>query len=157
MNNNRMALKSQFFSIHSVVLEPVFLPSQPTLFKIIYLFIWLRRVLVAAHGIFIAACSIFVAACRILSCSLQDLFWLRRAETLVAACATLSCGMWDLVPWPGIEPRPPALGAQSLSHLPTREVPLTGYNFHFIKFCHLSEFNIVQYKSPHIIAESVRI
>ena len=26
-----------------------------------------------------------------------------------------SCGMWDLVPRPGIEPRPPALGAQSLS------------------------------------------
>ena len=33
--------------------------------------------------------------------------------------------MWDLVPWPGIEPRPPALGAQSLSHWPIREVPLT--------------------------------
>ena len=31
--------------------------------------------------------------------------------------------MWDLVPWPGIEPRPPALGAWSLSHCTTREVP----------------------------------
>ena len=49
----------------------------------IYLFIWLRPVLVAARGIFIAACGIF-------SCSMQ----------------TLSCGMWDLVPWQGIEPRP---------------------------------------------------
>ena len=29
--------------------------------------------------------------------------------------------MWDLVPWPGIEPRPPALGTQSLSHWTTRE------------------------------------
>jgi len=29
--------------------------------------------------------------------------------------------MWDLVP--GIEPRPPVLGAQSLSHWTTREVP----------------------------------
>ena len=38
---------------------------------------------------------------------------------------TLSCGMWDLVPWPGIEPRPPALGARSLSHWTTREVPRT--------------------------------
>ena len=28
----------------------------------------------------------------------------------------LSCSMWDLVPWPGIEPRPPALGVQSLSY-----------------------------------------
>ena len=31
--------------------------------------------------------------------------------------------MWDLVPWPGIEPRSPALGAQCLIHWTTREVP----------------------------------
>ena len=37
-------------------------------------------------------------------------------ELLVVAC------MWDLVPWPGIEPGPPALGAQSLNHWATREV-----------------------------------
>ena len=36
---------------------------------------------------------------------------------LVAAC------MWDLVPWPGVKPGPPALGAQSLTHWTTREVP----------------------------------
>ena len=43
---------------------------------------------------------------------------------LVAAHRTLdlSCGMWDLVPWLGIEPGPPALGAQSPSHWTTREV-----------------------------------
>ena len=35
----------------------------------------------------------------------------------------LSCSMWDLVPWPGIEPGPLALGAQRLSHRTTREVP----------------------------------
>ena len=33
------------------------------------------------------------------------------------------CNMWDLVPWPGIEPRPPALGAWSLNHWTIREVP----------------------------------
>ena len=44
---------------------------------------------------------------------------------LVVACGIFSCGMWDLVPWPGIEPGPPALGAQSLSHWTTREVPRT--------------------------------
>ena len=60
----------------------------------IYLFIWLHRVLVAARGIFLAACRIFLAAC-----------------------------MWDLVPWPGIKPGPPALGARSLNHWTTREVP----------------------------------
>ena len=36
----------------------------------------------------------------------------------------LGCIMWDLVPWAGIKPRPPALGAQSLSYWTTREVPL---------------------------------
>ena len=39
-------------------------------------------------------------ACGIFSCSMR----------------TLYCGMWDLVPWPGIKPRSPALGAWSLSH-----------------------------------------
>ena len=61
--------------------------------KIIYLSIWLHWVLIVAHRIF------------------------------VAACGTFSWGMWDLVLWPGIEPRPPALGAQSLSHWTAREVP----------------------------------
>ena len=37
----------------------------------------------------------------------------------------LSCSMWDLVPWVGIEPGPPALGAQRLSHWTTREVPVS--------------------------------
>ena len=35
----------------------------------------------------------------------------------------LNCSMWDLVPWPGIEPKPPTMGAKSLSHSTTREVP----------------------------------
>ena len=30
-----------------------------------------------------------------------------------------NCSMWGLVPGPGIEPRPPALGAQRLSHWAT--------------------------------------
>ena len=36
--------------------------------------------------------------------------------------ASWVCGTWDLVPWPGIIPRPPELGAWSLNHLTTREV-----------------------------------
>ena len=36
-----------------------------------------------------------------------------------------SHSMWDLVPWPGIEPGPLALGAPSLSHWTTREVSKT--------------------------------
>ena len=46
-----------------------------------YLFIWLHQVLVAVHRIF--------SYCK----------------------KTLSHSIWDPVPWPGIEPSPPALGA----------------------------------------------
>ena len=46
----------------------------------------------------------------------------------------LSCGMRDLVPWPGIKPGPPALGAQSLSHWATREVPRS-YLFIYFWLC----------------------
>ena len=45
----------------------------------------------------------------------------------VATChqstRSLSCSAWALVPWPGIEPRAPKLGAQSHSHWSTEEVP----------------------------------
>ena len=44
-------------------------------------------------------------------------------QLFVVAHGIFSCGMWDLVPWPGIEPRPPALGVQTLSHWTTREAP----------------------------------
>ena len=59
---------------------------------IIHLFIWPCQVLVVAHRIF--RCSMW----------------------------TLRCGLWDLVPWPGIELRSPALGAQNLSHWTTRDI-----------------------------------
>ena len=48
----------------------------------------------------------------------------RTRNSLVAACGLLVAACTcDLVPWPGIEPGPPALGAQSLTHWTTREVP----------------------------------
>ena len=37
--------------------------------------------------------------------------------------------LWDLIPWPEIEPRPPALGVWSLSHRTTREIPYL-YSLH---------------------------
>ena len=64
-----------------------------------YLFIWLRRVVVAAHGIFIAAS--FVVACGLLSsCGVQAL-----------ECTGLSCPMacGILFPRPGVNPASPAL------------------------------------------------
>ena len=41
----------------------------------------------------------------------------------VLAALGLSCGMQDLVPWPGTEPGPPALGVWRSTHWTTREVP----------------------------------
>ena len=76
-------------------------------FKNIYLFIWLCWVL--SWGTWYP----------------QSSLW--HVESLVSAYGifsggmqTLSCSMWDLVPWPGIKPGPPALGAQSLSHWTTK-------------------------------------
>ena len=78
-----------------------------SVYLFIYLFTWLHWVLAAAHGIFVAACEILTAACGIFSWGMQ----------------ALCCGLQDLVSWPGIKPGPPALGAWSLNHWPTREVP----------------------------------
>ena len=41
-----------------------------------------------------------------------------------------SCGMWDQFPAQGSNPRPPALGMQSLSHWTTREVLEDIFNCH---------------------------
>ena len=41
------------------------------------------------------------------------------------AAPGLSCDMQDLVSWPGFEPGPPALGAQTVNHWTTREVSPT--------------------------------
>ena len=60
---------------------------------------------------------IYLLASRVFSCSRWNLF--------SYGIQTLSCGIWDLTPWPGIEFGPPALGAQSISHWTTREVPMT--------------------------------
>ena len=69
--------------------------------KNICVFIWLWRVLWPTGSL------IFIVARRTFRCSMQ----------------TVICGMWDLVPGAGMKPRPPALGARSLSHWTTREVP----------------------------------
>lgn len=41
---------------------------------------------------------------------------------LVVLCDIFSCSLWDLAPCPGMEPRPPTVGAQSLSHQTTRDI-----------------------------------
>ena len=53
-----------------------------------------------------------------------SLFYLSM-KTLSCSMWTLTWGMWDLIPWSGIEPGTPALGAWSLSYRTTREIPWT--------------------------------
>ena len=60
-------------------------------------------------------------------CTRSEL-WFMGLFSLVVAWRIFSCSMqgqaWGgLIPWPGIEPGPPVLGALSLSHWTTREVP----------------------------------
>ena len=69
-----------------------------------------------------------------------------KKKLIYLAARGLSCSMCDPVPWPEIEPRTSAEGAQSLSHWTTREVPhckkvlfmLCEFYLHFLKkklFC----------------------
>ena len=69
---------------------------------------------------------------------------------LAVACGIFNCGMpalsfgmWDLVPQLGIEPEPPALGAQNLSQWTTREVPRPWF------FNSLSSFQPLQHCLAH--------
>ena len=67
----------------------------------IYLFIWMRRVL--------------VAACGLLSCGMQ---------TLSCGMRTLSCGMHvGSSSWTRDRTQAPCIGSRSLSHCATREIP----------------------------------
>ena len=68
-----------------------------------------QRALVADTGFFIFNFYLFI--------------WLH--WVFVATCRIFSCSMWVLVPQPGVEPKLPALGAQSLGHWTTREVRMT--------------------------------
>ena len=66
---------------------------------------------------------LFILAALGLSCGMRDLY-LQHMDFLVVACGLLVAAcMRDLVPQPGMEPRPPALGVRSLTHWTTREVP----------------------------------
>ena len=54
---------------------------------------------------------------------------------LSCSMQTLSCSIRDLVPWPGIEPRPPVSGAWNLSHWTTGEVPPLGFTTLLYESC----------------------
>ena len=49
--------------------------------------------------------------------------FLKKYLFIYLAAPHLRCSMQDLVPWPGIEPGPPAMGVRSLNHWTTRKSP----------------------------------
>ena len=53
---------------------------------------------------------------------LLEIRLMRQPDVQVLSWPAMNCSMWGVVPWPGIEPRPPALGGWSLSHWTTREI-----------------------------------
>ena len=56
------------------------------------------------------------------------------AAPVLSSCMwTLSCNIWNLVPFPGMEPVPPAVGVWSLSHWTTREVPCCVFNWDWVR------------------------
>ena len=65
-----------------------------------------------------------------LSCSTRDL-------QFCCGMQTLSYSTWDLVPWPEIEP----LGAWSLSHWTTSEVPLENFVCMYLKHLASKQYN----------------
>ena len=74
---------------------------------VIYLFTWLRQILVVAL-------EIFIASSRIFRCGAQTVVVARGLQSVQASIAVTdkfscctACGI--LVPWPGIEPMSPAL------------------------------------------------
>ena len=68
--------------------------------------------------------------------------------------------MWDLVPWSGIEPRYPALGAQSLSNWTTREaLQLIGSDARIqtqVVWCQITYSNLYNFKEKKSIGDRRR-
>ena len=78
--------------------------------------------------IIIFSCRIIVFKCVGFWHTVMPLYtyiWL--CWVLAVACRIFRCGMWDLVPWPGLDFGPLALGIQSLSQWITRDVPSSAF------------------------------
>ena len=52
----------------------------------------------------------------------NSVIYLHQVLAVALRIFSLCCGLWDLVPRPGIQPGPPPLGVQSLSHWTTWKV-----------------------------------
>ena len=77
-----------------------------------------------SESAFFLSAVYFICVCVYLYSKIYLFIWLYR---LLGTCEPLAVACGILVPWSGIEPRPSALGAQSLSHWTTRGVPETAF------------------------------
>ena len=104
--------------------------------------------------------SWFVTTCLLNVCLfLIGLFlfiWLCQVLVLEHGIFNLHCDMWDLVPWPGVEPRSPALGALSLSHWPPGESPVSlMFIFYLISpYWPFSSLHVFPYELPYPLARA---
>ena len=71
-------------------------------------------------GLLFSSTDLFVRLCSFFILELNG--FLKKYLFIYLTALDLSCSIWDLVPWPGIEPRTPALGALSLSPWTTMEI-----------------------------------
>ena len=104
--------------------------------------------------------KVCVCVCVLLCCKFKDTFWvvflLKKYICLFIYLTVrgLSCGMWDLVPGSEIESSSPALGAWSLSHWTTREVPWVVFLYcqkmFFNSYPHICLWFIIQIRSDQI-------
>ena len=81
--------------------------------------------------------ALFSSQWDVFICLKNILFVYLVAPGLSCGMQTLSCSIWELVPWPGIKPRPLALGAWRLSYWTIREVSVficfsLNYIIHFL-------------------------
>ena len=99
-------------SHYSISQHPTYLFLSCTQCKTVHCFIWSP------------VCYLSVSSVRLHKARPSSLpLYVLAVNYKMTATPGLSWGMWDLVPQPGIKPGPPALGAQSLSHWTTTEVP----------------------------------
>ena len=81
--------------------------------------------LITVPGLSLAAVS---GSCSLVMVRGLLIAWAPGMEASVVVVHGLSsCSMWDLLSQPEIEPGPPALEAQSLSHWTMREVSLNSF------------------------------
>ena len=86
------------------------------------------------------------------------LMWASFLKKMYLAAPGLSCTLQDLVPWPGIKPRPPALGAQSPSYWTTRssiffnQFFLLKHNCFTEFWCFLSNLNMNSHRYTYILS-----